>query len=322
MEYQISRRRFFEMSSAALAIASLPTSAVQAKRRRSGFTPGLQLYTLQKEALADLDGTLNAVAQIGFQKVELAGLLGRTAAQFKASLDKANLRCTSIHLPALPPAAGGLSLSDDPGTLAAALHMIGCTTAVLPLYLLPANAPGPKEGESGLHYIQRVSLAMTTSDWLRTADFLNKAGRALKQHGIALGYHNHNPEFAPTDGGQTGFDILIGNTDPDAVHIELDVGWTSAAGVHPVAFLKKHATRIRQLHLKDISASTQPNFAFQQEPRALGDGKTNWQALISAAVDARVQDFFVEQEPRYPTDALTQTTRSFKYLAKNFSLKP
>ena len=48
--------------------------------RGTGLPIGIQLYTLGPDAAKDLDGTLKAVAGIGYRSVELAGFLGRTPA--------------------------------------------------------------------------------------------------------------------------------------------------------------------------------------------------------------------------------------------------
>jgi hypothetical protein len=51
----------------------------------------IQLYTLRDLLAADLEGTLAALARIGYRRVEHAGFHGRTAAQFRAALERAGL---------------------------------------------------------------------------------------------------------------------------------------------------------------------------------------------------------------------------------------
>src|SRR5262249_51997781 len=52
----------------------------------------IQLYTLRDQLAADLDGTLKALAKIGYRTVEHAGFAGKTAAEFKAALRRAGLQ--------------------------------------------------------------------------------------------------------------------------------------------------------------------------------------------------------------------------------------
>jgi len=312
----LTRRHLLAGAAAAFGQSAVPGNG-HGRMARPALSPGLQLYTLNKEALSDLDATLRAARQIGFRHVELAGLLGRSAAQLRSSLDRADLRCTSIHLPSQ---SSGLSLSDDPGMLAEQLRVLGCKAAVLPTFLMASDATPRLPGESGFAYVRRAGLTMRKEDWQRNAAFLNRIGPGLKREGIALGYHNHNPEFAPLSDGRTGFDVLLAETDPATVHFELDVGWSAAAGVDAIALMRQYPGRIRQMHLKDTKSGTPPNFTYQQEPRSLGDGQTDWPRLLRAAVDHGVNDFFVEQEPPYPVDALTAIARSYRYLRNRCDL--
>ncbi|MGA7540292.1 MAG: hypothetical protein WBW93_16165 [Steroidobacteraceae bacterium] len=55
---------------------------------------GLQLYTLGEAPYRDLEGTLEAVARIGYRTVETVGLMKRTASELRAALDRAGLRRT------------------------------------------------------------------------------------------------------------------------------------------------------------------------------------------------------------------------------------
>src|SRR5262245_15663455 len=58
----------------------------------------IQLYTLRNALQADLEGTLDVLADIGYRKVELAGTYGRTATEFRQLLDRRHIRATSTHV--------------------------------------------------------------------------------------------------------------------------------------------------------------------------------------------------------------------------------
>ena len=75
---------------------------------------------------------------------------------------------------------------------------------------------------------------------------------ALQQEGLGLHYHNHDFEFAPVEGMQTGMDLLLEELDSSAVSLCFDAGWAAKAGHDPVAFLRLHAARIRTLYLRDF----------------------------------------------------------------------
>ncbi|WP_369345665.1 sugar phosphate isomerase/epimerase family protein [Caldalkalibacillus mannanilyticus] len=59
----------------------------------------LQMYTLRNESEQDFVGTLEKVAKLGFQGVELAGYHGLTSAELKKVIDSLGLRIASSHIP-------------------------------------------------------------------------------------------------------------------------------------------------------------------------------------------------------------------------------
>ncbi|HEX2818447.1 MAG TPA: sugar phosphate isomerase/epimerase, partial [Phenylobacterium sp.] len=126
-------------------------------------------------------------------------------------------------------------------------------------------------------------------------------------------YHNHNIEFAPK-GETNGLEILLKYTDPALVPFEMDVGWVVAAGHDPFALLKAHPGRFRQMHVKDVKASTKANFAFQQDPADIGSGIIDWKRLLPAAYAHGVRDFFVEQEAPFDKPRLESVRIDFDYL--------
>ena len=279
---------------------------------RTKLPIGLQLYTLGPGLAADLDNMLSQVARTGYKTVELAGYLGRTPKDLRAAFDKAGLSCTSSHAQGRP--AGTDPSLVDTDRLTADAHVIGIKSIVLPMFPIPAHIDmTPKAGEDRRAVLARLAAQMTLDDWKATADLLNTAGAALKKAGLSLGYHNHNVEFAPS-GGTTGMDYLLKNTDPALVHFEMDVGWVVAAGQDPFALMKAHPGRFRQMHVKDVLATTKPNFVFQQDPTEIGSGIIDWKTLLPAAYAAGIRDFFVEQEPPFAKPRLESVKVSFDYL--------
>ena len=78
-------------------------------------------------------------------------------------------------------------------------------------------------------------------------------------------------------------ELLLKNTDPALVQFEMDVGWVVAAGADPFVLMKAHKGRFTQMHVKDVKATTKPNFAFQQDPTEVGSGTIPWPRLLPAA---------------------------------------
>jgi sugar phosphate isomerase/epimerase len=309
-EMAIDRRSLLALAGA--AAVSGPAAAAGPFFRSHGLPIGIQLYTLGPEAAKDLDGTLKAVAAIGYKTVELAGFLGKTAPEMRAALDRAGLACPSAHVQAR---GGADSFQGDLGKLADDLRTIGVKTAVMPTLYIPERFGGPTGAEGIVGYLQRVAAGMTVDDWKMNADYLNAKGKALKPAGIRVGYHNHNFEFAPL-GSTNGLEVLLKNTDPELVTFEADIGWVAAAGVDPYAFLAAHKGRLSLMHVKDIKAGNKANFALGMDPTEIGSGALDWKRLLPAGYAAGVRGFFVEQEPPFTRPRIEAAKISYDYLAR------
>ena len=312
---RLSRRDALRLGAATLA--TLP--ALDVLGAGSGFFArnklplGLQLYTVGELARKDLQGTLQRIADIGYQTIELAGLHGHTVPELRAAADGVGLKLVSIHI-SPDPRPGDLSLGDDLHALAASAHQLGVTDVVMPMFSTPSRLGPPAAGEGFLAYLNRVVPQFTADDWHRTAEQLNGFGRALQREGLKFGYHNHNPEFAPLPGDTNGYQILMQETDPKVVSFELDIGWAAAAGQDPVQLMTQHKGRITQLHVKDIQASTRTNYTLQQDPTEVGSGTLDWPVLLSTAKTTKIQRYFVEQEPPFPGDRFDSIAKSLRYL--------
>jgi len=66
--------------------------------------------------------------------------------------------------------------------------------------------------------------------------------------------------------------------------------------------------------VKDVKATTKPNFAFQQDPIEVGGGVIPWPKLLPAAYGEGVRGFFVEQEPPFTRPRIEAVKISFDYL--------
>ena len=107
----VSRRGFLSAAGATAAAVAAPGALASAASAHGGGGHhghhrdriprdhiSIQLYTLRDQLAIDFQGTLNALRAIGYRRVEHAGFVGRTAAEFKAALDAAGLRATSGHV--------------------------------------------------------------------------------------------------------------------------------------------------------------------------------------------------------------------------------
>jgi sugar phosphate isomerase/epimerase len=309
-----SRRNILQALGAAGML--VPTAGCQTMQSQSFFARqnlpvGIQLYTLGELVRNDLDGTLKQVAGIGYKTVELAGYLGKTPRELRASFDAAGVSCTSAHVGLARGTAAEPKLLDDLGRVAADMKVIGATHVIAPIMAAPSDLPPTEATARGL---AGVAARMTEDHWKRMAAQLNDIGGKLKANGLSFGYHNHNIEFVRV-GARTGLDILIAETDPGLVVFELDVGWVAASGADPVQVFDQHRGRFGLMHVKDMKASTVANTELRMDPTEVGSGRLDWAKILPAAHRAGVRKFFVEQEPPFQFGRLEAAKLCYSFLS-------
>lgn len=177
----------------------------------------IQLYTLRSILETDLEGTLDALADIGYRKVELAGTYGRSATEFRKLLDARRIKATSTHV----------GIDGDIDQAIADAKILGNRRS---------NVAWANFG--------------TVAEWEAFADRLEAAGKAYRRAGIGFGYHNHNQEFQTIDGVRP-FDVLARRTSRRNVSFEMDLYWVVVGEADPVREFYRNAGRIKQYHVKD-----------------------------------------------------------------------
>lgn len=313
----LSRRHFVQGLCAAGAVgpmlAACSTTGGNYFERKS-VPIGIQLYTLSDMLASDLEGAIAAVSRIGYDTVETPSYMGKTPAQLREIFTRNNVRCTSAHIAMRPGTDAEPGLRGDLSKLAEDMHTLGASHVYCPAMAIPDGLGLTANAGEGYAFIVRVANAMTEDHWKRIASELSEVGRKLKASGIAFGYHNHNFEFVKV-GNRTGYDILVAESDPAAVSFELDVGWAAAAGNDIVELLGRHSGRYTGMHVKDIKASTVPNFALKMDPADIGAGKLDWTTIIPAGYAAGVRNFFLEQEPPFDKPRVESAEIGYKYLS-------
>ena len=303
----VGRRNFLRGVAAAAAVGGpaalvTPVLAQEGWRRDRGWgrerVPpdqiSIQLFTLRDQLVIDLEGTIAALAAIGYTRVEHAGFVGRTVTAFKAALDAARIVATSGHVLIPQPfdAAAWMASLADANTL-------GSTYIVHPFF--------------GINFATG-EVTRSSSLWRAFARDLNRAGRMAREAGLKLGYHNHNWEFFRlTDNpSRTAFDILTDETDPDLVHLELDLFWATRGARDPVDIIEQNKGRILQYHVKDMNQAG--GFA---DP---GQGLIDFARIFEDSRKAGAVEYIVERDdagtpPRTPADALTTAEIGYDFLA-------
>ncbi|MEP6812043.1 MAG: sugar phosphate isomerase/epimerase [Actinomycetota bacterium] len=234
---------------------------------------GLMLYTLREECAADFEGTLRAVAEIGYEGVELFDLHGRLAADVRSVLDELGLEVAGRH-------AGLDAIRADLPELAAELAVLGSDRLVLSWIDPPASAAD-------------AQAAVTT---------IAGAAQQVRDAGLRFGFHNHWAELEPFEDGSV-LDSLLALS-ANELWLELDLGWAWVAGTDPVELLERARGRSPLVHVKDFRSREGREFC------AVGDGAVGYDRVLPAALATGIEWLLVEQDETEGS-GLDSVARSF-----------
>ena len=205
---------------------------------------GLMLYTVRDECARDFEGTLRAVAALGYEGVELFDLHGHEPGRVASWLGDLGLVACGRH-------ARLEEIEQDLPALAAEAELLGWKRLVVS-WVAPA--------ELGTATLARLATSAS----------------AVAEHGLELGYHNHDAEIEG--------DFLTRL--PATVFLELDAGWAWYAGADPVSLLGRGPL----LHVKDFRVRGEHSYC------PVGDGAVGYDRIVPAAVRAGVEWLIVEQD--------------------------
>src|SRR5450432_33337 len=254
----LSRRSFLAMS------AMLPWAF--SAHASTSLPVGLELYSVRESLKTDLEGTVRAVGQMGYQCVEFyAPYFEWTETQTKQMrklMDDLGIRCFSTHNDEKYLSASNISRVRDMNSI------LGCKYVV-------QSSSKPK---------------VRLDEWKGLADSLNSVADQLESAGLKAGYHNHQPEFTPIE-GRRPIEVLAANT-KSSIMLQLDVGTCLEAGSDPVAWIRANPGRIRSLHCKDWSHEKEKGYTV-----LFGEGVADWKNIFAAAESVGgVEYYLVEQE--------------------------
>jgi sugar phosphate isomerase/epimerase len=314
------KRRTFLENSAKASLAGLFLS-------KSPYIPGplfdnicVNLFSLPKTLEKDFAGGLEMLASMGYKEIEMYGpytfstekqkaywkaiepLVGFSGSGFfdkNMAETKAILKSTGLKVPSMHTDLDTLSNNMEP--LAAAANELGATYVVLPSI--------PEDHRK------------TIDDYKRTAELFNKIGANAKSKGIRFAYHNHGYGLSKME-GVLPLDIILQQTDPNLVFLEMDLFWTTAGGADPIELLKANKGRYKMMHVKDMKKKVRfsgdggsPNqwTELWGEMTTAGDGVLDLKSILTAAKENGLEHCVIEQDiVAHPEIALK---RSFDFCA-------
>ncbi|MGA2499926.1 MAG: sugar phosphate isomerase/epimerase [Tepidisphaeraceae bacterium] len=230
----------------------------------------VQLYSVRGDCAKDFDAALAEIAKMGFAGVEFAGYhkYGGKARELRAKLDELNLKVCATHI-------GTGSFKGDALKATIEFHQtIGCKFLIVPG---DGDFTNPEKSKA-------------------LAETFNKTAEILKPLNMACGYHNHTGEFKKVD-NTTYYDLFAERTTKDVV-LQQDCGWTVAAGLDPVALMKKYPGRMKTTHFKPAVVG---NDKATKKPY-IGQDSVDWPAVITACREVGGTEWFTVEQENYPDD--------------------
>ena len=279
-----SRRSFLkETAFAGAGALFLPGFIRKPERAPKLKKVGVQLYSVRKEMMSDAIGTLKKLGQIGYQEIESAqsekgNYYGLEPKEIKKLLKDQGMTLRSGHTHIDKNWQKSIDEAAEAGQE----------------YIICSVLPSPGQ---------------TVGNYQKSADMFNQAGEKCKKSGIMFGYHNHESEYDTVE-GKVLYDVLLDNTQPGLVHMEMDLGWVIAAGKDPLAYFSKYPGRFPLWHLKDMSLAEKKSVEF-------GKGTVDLIGLMKQAKQAGMKYYFIEQE-EYAVTAFDSLEYDYNWLAERW----
>lgn len=237
---------------------------------------GAQLYTVRDfcKNLSDFEETLQRVADMGYQYVQVSGTCDYEPLWLKGALDRAGLKCVLTHIPPE-------RIAQNTSEVIADHDVFACKNIGIGYYEVH------KEGVEAFY--QRFG----------------SAGALLNKHGKRLCYHNHDQEFIRL-GDRTVLELLAERFAPEELCFTPDTYWIQAGGGDPAQWIRRLGGRVPCVHLKDM--------AYGRKMAALGTGNLNMDGALAACEDAGTEYLLVEQDDCNGADPFACLKISYDFL--------
>jgi sugar phosphate isomerase/epimerase len=146
------------------------------------------------------------------------------------------------------------------------------------------------------------------------AERLNVIGERVTRAGLGFAYHNHDFEFTNHD-GRTGYEIIMRETDPDFVKLQIDLYWVMhSSRLTPAELFDRQPGRFVMWHIKDMHKVS-------RDYTELGNGSIDYGSILPLAERAGMELFFLEQGGNFavnPMQSIADSARFFKSRLEKF----
>jgi sugar phosphate isomerase/epimerase len=290
-------RRNFIANTGALAVTSLIPRSVYSAVKNSKYKMGLQLFTVHNEMIKDPLATLKAVKAMGYEDFETFGFdelkgtfYGYKASEFKKILEDLEVQANSGHYGFSP----YLDKSDDDLKRFTEQCIKGAHALKMKYIVWPWMALEQR----------------TLENFKLLSKKLNLIGEQVTASGIGFAYHNHGFEFAD-HGGHNGFDIILRETDPSLVKLQMDMYWVfNSSSYTPKQLISNQPGRYVMWHLKDMDKIT-------RDYTELGNGSIDYTKILPDPGKSGLEYYYLEQGGNFAISSIQSAATSAAYFKKN-----
>jgi sugar phosphate isomerase/epimerase len=292
----ISRRDFLSQSTSLLS-ASLLAANGFGNTSFAKYKMGLQLFSIRAPLATDLTGTIKKIASVGYEDCETYGYdplqiryYGLKASAFKQLLADNNMITTSGHY-------DFTKYFDQP-------------TAVMMEYVDQCIEGAHALGQKYITWPWLDPAFRTLENFRLLAGKLNAIGERVNKAGLGFAYHNHDFEFADHN-GKNGYDIIMNETDPALVKLQMDLYWIMHSSKRtPAQLFSLQPGRFVMWHIKDMDK-------LSRDYSELGNGSIDFTVILPEASRAGLQYYYIEQGGNFAKNPIQSVVDSAEYFKKN-----
>ncbi|MCX2680269.1 sugar phosphate isomerase/epimerase [Galbibacter sp. EGI 63066] len=290
-------RRTFIGKTAILGSAALLPISCFSNANAPQYKMGLQLYTVNEDMNNDPIATLKAVKAMGYEDFETFGFdaekgtfYGYTSSDFKKILNDLELTASSGHY--------GFSS-----------------------YLNKPESDLKRFVDQCIKGARALDMKYITWPWIapeqRTMDNfklmskkLNVIGEQVTDAGLGFAYHNHGFEFEDHN-GENGFDVILNETDPSLVKLQMDMYWVMRSSKYtPKELISKQPGRYVMWHIKDMDKVT-------EDYTELGNGAIDYTEILPDPKASGLEFYYLEQGGNFTHNPMQSVADSAAYFKKH-----
>lgn len=265
------RRRFLQVATIGLAgAAAVVQTGLRAQSpARRSLTLGMASYTWRK---FPVEQAIEMTRRLGLEKIAFKSMhlqLDSTPEQISAVVAKVK---------------------------AAGLDLYGCGVVYM-----------KSEGEiaQAFRYAKLAGMGMIIG--VPNYELMDAAEAQVKDSGIRLAIHNHGPDNPLFPSPESVFERV---RDRDTrMGLCVDVGHTTRLGLNPAEEIKKYASRVFDIHIKDVSAADKAGKTVE-----IGRGVIDIPALLKALIGIDYSGVLALEFEKDENDPLPGSAESIGYL--------